>query len=344
MPAIAKRIDQSGTPAPVSVCDSQTQCELIEFSSNSSLCYSDRPFRAEERETVTILFGGLTWKHERLIEGLLQGAGYRCKALPETDRSAHELGKEFCASGLCNPVYFTVGNLIRYLRGLETAGLTRAEIVEQYIYFTAACGGPCRFGMYEAEFRIALRAAGYSGFRVLSFSQDHGVFASTGHSGLRFSADFGWNALHAFVLGDLLNGIHHRVKPFEVQPGAAKRAVANAADVIVENFQSGRVFELESIAPGFLLPDKNSRWYRYPNSFGKFWSHLYGDALKQVLPTASMELRSVEVDWLRVKPVVKVIGEFWAQMTESDGNFRILGDHAKAAIDDQVKTGHRERA
>jgi len=30
------------------------------------------------------------------------------------------------------------------------------------------------------------------------------------------------------------------------------------------------------------------------------------------------------VDWLRVKPVVKVIGEFWAQMTESDGNFRML--------------------
>jgi predicted nucleotide-binding protein (sugar kinase/HSP70/actin superfamily) len=30
------------------------------------------------------------------------------------------------------------------------------------------------------------------------------------------------------------------------------------------------------------------------------------------------------VDWLRVKPVVKVVGEFWAQMTESDGNFQML--------------------
>ena len=27
----------------------------------------ERPFRAEERGRVTILFGGLTWKHEKLI-------------------------------------------------------------------------------------------------------------------------------------------------------------------------------------------------------------------------------------------------------------------------------------
>jgi predicted nucleotide-binding protein (sugar kinase/HSP70/actin superfamily) len=59
------------------------------------------------------------------------------------------------------------------------------------VYFTAACGGQCRFDMYEAEFRTALAAAGFDGFRVLSFSQDHGILASTGHSGLQYSAGFG---------------------------------------------------------------------------------------------------------------------------------------------------------
>lgn len=83
------------------------------------LCPREAPFLAEERDDVTILFGGLTWKHERLIEALLAGAGYRSQALPETDRAAHELGKEFCASGLCNPDYFTTGNLIRFLHQLE---------------------------------------------------------------------------------------------------------------------------------------------------------------------------------------------------------------------------------
>jgi predicted nucleotide-binding protein (sugar kinase/HSP70/actin superfamily) len=178
--------------------------------------------------------------------------------------------------------------------------------------------------MYESEFRMALSAAGFDDFRVLSFSQDHGIYASTGHSGLQFSADFGWNALHTFVLGDLLNGVQHRLKPFEIHAGATDRAVARAADAIAEHFQSSSGFELQDILPAFLLPDRKSRWYRFPNSLGKLWSHLYGNALTTVLPAAASELKRVEVDWLRVRPVVKVIGEFWAQMTESDGNFRML--------------------
>ncbi len=291
---------------------------------DSCLYSQELPFLAEERADVTILFGGLTWKHERLIEGLLAGAGYRCQALPETDRAAHELGKEFCASGLCNPVYFTAGNLIRFLRQLETTGLNRAEIVRRYVYFTAACGGPCRFSMYENEFRIALRAAGYNGFRILSFSQDHGLKASTGHTGLEFTVHFAMNALHAFILGDLLNAVQRRLQPYEMQAGSTMRAVARAADSIAEHFRTHRGFELADVVPSHLRPRKESPWYWVPNNLKKVWSHLYGDAMTAVVPSAAKEFEKVEVDWLQVKPVVKVIGEFWAQMTESDGNFQML--------------------
>jgi predicted nucleotide-binding protein (sugar kinase/HSP70/actin superfamily) len=282
------------------------------------------PFTAEERTSVTILFGGLTWKHERLIEGLLRGAGYRCQRLPETDRAAHAIGAEFCASGLCNPVYFTVGNLIRFLQQKERAGLTRSQIVSQYIYFTAASGGPCRFGLYENEFRTALNAAGFVNFRVLSFSQDQGIHATTGHTGLQFSVDFGLNALHAFILGDLLNAAQHQLRPFAVQPDAADRAIAAMADTIADHFEHHRAFEFADALPAFLLPPRTSLWYRLPNTCTKIWSHLYGKNLTEVLPAAAQQMLTVEVDWLRVKPVVKVIGEFWAQMTESDGNFRML--------------------
>jgi predicted nucleotide-binding protein (sugar kinase/HSP70/actin superfamily) len=282
------------------------------------------PFTAEERGSVTILFGGLTWKHERLIEGLLAGAGYLCQSLPETDRAAHELAQEYCGSGLCNPVYFTVGNLLRYLRHLQDSGLSAAEIVKKYVYFTAACGGPCRFGMYESEFRAALNAAGFKGFRVLSFSQDHGIHASTGHSGMDFSVDFGMNALHAFVLGDLLNAAQRRLQPYEVQGGATTRAISRMTDGIAEHFKTYRGFELSAVLPRALCPAQESPAYYIPNRTLRILTHLYGNALTNILPRVSRELHEVEVDWLRVKPVVKVIGEFWAQMTESDGNFRML--------------------
>ncbi len=310
----------NGVSAPHQIPDERYSCDNL----RAPLIPHEAAFSAAERATVTILFGGLTWKHERLIEGLLAGAGYLCQKLPETDRAAHELGKEFCASGLCNPVYFTVGNLIRFLEEKHKAGLPREEIVCRFVYFTAACGGPCRFGMYESEFRVALNAAGYVGFRVLSFSQDHGIRASTGHSGLQFSVDFGMNALHSFILGDLLNSTQHRLRPYEVRAGATDQAIARMTEMIAQHFAAHSAFELRGHVPAFLLPRDTSRAYRIPNTLGKVWSHLYGHALTGVLPAAANELLTVEVDWLRVRPVVKVIGEFWAQMTESDGNFRML--------------------
>src|SRR5438045_6180979 len=42
----------------------------------------ERAFTAEERDQVTILFGGFTWKHEDLIRAVFQGCGYRCEKLP----------------------------------------------------------------------------------------------------------------------------------------------------------------------------------------------------------------------------------------------------------------------
>ena len=36
------------------------------------------------------------------------------------------------------------------------------------------------------------------------------------------------------------------------------------------------------------------------------------------------QMNTIEVDRLRVKPVVKIIGEFWAQITEGDGNFHMF--------------------
>ena len=42
----------------------------------------------------------------------------------------------------------------------------------------------------------------------------------------------------------------------------------------------------------------------------------------------------VEVDYTRVKPKVKITGEFWAQTTDSDGNFRMFEflEHENAEV------------
>ena len=55
----------------------------------------ERPFTAAERNNVTILFGGLTWKHEWLLRGVFESAGYKVELLPTPDVAGFQLGKEF---------------------------------------------------------------------------------------------------------------------------------------------------------------------------------------------------------------------------------------------------------
>ena len=67
------------------------------------------PFTTLQRDHTTILFGGLTWKHERLVHAALESLGYKCESVPVPNKKAFQLGKEYGNNGQCNPTYFTVG-------------------------------------------------------------------------------------------------------------------------------------------------------------------------------------------------------------------------------------------
>src|SRR5262245_50402269 len=78
--------------------------------------YKPRPFTREERETVTILFGGLHWRAERVIQATMENLGYRMQALPTATREDLLTGREIADIGQCCPTSFTTGNLANYLR------------------------------------------------------------------------------------------------------------------------------------------------------------------------------------------------------------------------------------
>ena len=286
----------------------------------------ERPFTAAERDRVTILFGGLTWKHEALIRAVFEGSGYRCDVIPVPDEAAYQIGREHGNVGQCNPTYFTVGSLIQYLRRLELGGLSRQDINDRYVFFTAGTCGPCRFGMYEAEYRLALRNAGFDGFRVLLFQQDDGVKAQTGEPGLKFSVDFGMGAWNAFNLGDVVHQLQHQIRPYEVHDGETDAVCRQVIDGFAGIIRSRPQFELLPALPRRLRPffERRKRLHDTLNTLGKIREHLYGTALREVLAAARVEIDAIEIDRLRVKPIVKITGEFWAQTTEGAGNFRIF--------------------
>lgn len=287
---------------------------------------AERPFSADERKRVTILFGGLTWKHEELIRAVFLGSGYRCERLPEPDVSAFQLGKEYGNNGQCSPTYFTVGNLVKYLRSLEASGMARKDILDNYVFFTAGSCGPCRFGMYEAEYRFALKNSGFDGFRVLLCKDSDGLKAASGGPGLKFTVDFGMGMLNALHLGDVMNELIYQIRPFEMREGEADRALAAAMEKLTTTLRDRPPFEIMQHAPawtkGYL--EKRKKLRNTLNTLGKIREHLYGDIYRETLRECAGILDSVEVDRLRVKPVVKITGEFWAQTTEGDGNFRMF--------------------
>lgn len=237
----------------------------------------------------TILLGGLSRTHDLIAAAGLRGLGYRVEALDVPDQNAFRLGKEFCNRGECNPAYFTIGNLLKYLLSLrDEKGLSPAEIIDQYAFLTAGACGPCRFGLYPTEFRRALRQAGFEGFRVLLFQQQGGPDQNIGgDTGFRFDAAVFSTLVRMVAAGDVVNMMVHRTRPYECEPGASDMAVAECQRILIRAFE-GR------------------------------------SSIVRALVSCRRAFANVKTTRRRAKPKVALVGEFWAISTEGDGNYRIM--------------------
>lgn len=283
----------------------------------------ERPFTRAERERVTILFGGLTTRHEQLVAAALQGLGYNVAVVPTPTKHDFQAGKEYGNNGQCNPTYFTVGALVNYLKDLhDRGGLSRDQILNDFVFITAGACGPCRFGMYEAEYRLALENSGFAGFRVLLFQQSGGLNQAEVEAGIDFNLDFFLSLLNGIFMADLLNAIAYQIRPYEVIPGKTDEVLERCVAVCQERLRAKSYDEIHGGALSALLhrvtPLGNEEVAKF---LDQLKSRFYVEALEQC---ARLLQEEVEVDYTRAAPIVKVTGEFWAQTTEGDGNFRMF--------------------
>lgn len=248
----------------------------------------DPTMRKTERQNVTLLISGLTAAQDFLAEGALAGQGYNVVNFGTPDNAGLQIGKEFGNRGQCNPTYFTVGNLVKYLIALrDEKGMTSEEVIKNYVFLTAGACGPCRFGMYVTEYRKALRDAGFDGFRVMLFQQTGGLSQATGDDvGLEMNPAFFVALVKAVVCGDVLNALAYRIRPYEVVPGATNKAMEDAKRVLYK-----------------ALYDKTN--------------------ILTALYKSRAFFAGVEVDRLRIRAKTSIIGEFWAMTTEGDGNYAL---------------------
>jgi predicted nucleotide-binding protein (sugar kinase/HSP70/actin superfamily) len=159
--------------------------------------------------------------------------------------------------------------------------------------------------MYVTEYRKALRDAGFDGFRVMLFEPNGGMHQATGQEiGLKMDKDFFLTLAKAIFVGDALNAITYRIRPYEMEKGATDKAVAECRELIM----------------GALHARKG---------------------LLKVLRKCRKILQAVKVDKTLVKPKVSIIGEFWAMTTEGDGNYRLQRflEEEGAEVDIQLIAG-----
>jgi len=247
--------------------------------------------------------------------------GYKCEALPVPNKKAFQLGKEYGNNGQCNPTYFTVGNLVEYVQSLEEKGLSKQEIIDRYVFITAGACGPCRFGMYEAEYRLALRNSGFEGFRVLLFQQSGGLNQAKAEAGLEMNLDFFLGILNAMNIGDIINDVAYQIRPYEVNPGETDRVLDECMDLLQEVMRNKQPWTLEGKLASLLGKTGFAGTAEY---VGKFLNQLYGDDYTAALNAVRERFNAIPVDRTRVEPLVKVTGEFWAQTTQGDGNFNMF--------------------
>ncbi|HET6367266.1 MAG TPA: hypothetical protein VFG27_08575, partial [Pseudomonadales bacterium] len=56
--------------------------------------YTPKPFTRAERDSVTILFGGLHWRVERILQAVLESGGHKAEVLPVATKEDLLTGRE----------------------------------------------------------------------------------------------------------------------------------------------------------------------------------------------------------------------------------------------------------
>jgi predicted nucleotide-binding protein (sugar kinase/HSP70/actin superfamily) len=263
--------------------------------------YKPRPFTREERDQVTILFGGLHWRAERLIQGAMENLGYRTQVLPTASRADLLTGREVADIGQCCPTSFTTGNLANFLRD-EAKRVGADEVAQRYVYVTAGSCGACRFGQYHQSYELALRNVGLQSFRMFLLDQGSPDQGAQEGGGLELNIPFTIGAVWAIVLSDVVQDLEYQIRPYEVNAGETVRVSRECIEHLYEVFRR--------------RPWRGAGW-------GSALWHVATPYFARAMREVRRRFAAIEVDRLRVKPLVKITGEFYLQTVEGEPNYNI---------------------
>ena len=258
-------------------------------------------FSLKER---TCLIPEMNRMGSHLLAANFRSFGIRAKVL-ETFKGmdlgmAHTSGKE------CFPCQVTMGDILYFMKQ-ESARLGSEFDSDAYVYFMPEADGPCRFGMYNKYQRIVLDSfPGFSGLRIGALTTADG-YSLSGIIEEERVTDLRKSSYVALVLGDILDRLLWRVRPYEKETGLA--------DLVIEKCLTF----MEDV-------------------FERFGQGLQFDQIFARLEAVIKEVKAVMDPGIPPKPLIGMVGEIYLRTHEEANQdvIRMLEKHGAEVVNASI--------
>ena len=180
-----------------------------------------------------------------LLAGVFQGFGIDAAVMPTFQNLKQ--GKELTSGKECFPCQVTLSDLFNYLDA-EKKRLGSSFDPEQYVYFMPEATGPCRFGMYNKFQRIVLDSIPeYKDVKIGSLTTENS-YSLEGMVDPSQTRRFRKKAYLSVVVGDILDRLLWRIRPYESRKGTADAFIQSALEDLCGFFvETGPQIHLDAL-------------------------------------------------------------------------------------------------
>ena len=181
-----------------------------------------------ERKTHTVYVPQMAPIHFRMLEPVLRRSGINAEVLEHASAADIECGLRHVHNDACYPAIMVIGQLInKFVEGEADPDNSTVAISQT--------GGMCRATNYVGLLRKGLKDAGYPQVPVLAVSAQ----GLENNPGFKISAGLVHRGIQGLVLGDLLQNVLLRVRPYERDEGSAMQLYRRWDAITREFFSNG---------------------------------------------------------------------------------------------------------
>ena len=186
----------------------------------------------------TVLVPNTSHAFCRLLSAVFCTQGIRAVPLAVGREDAIRMGKRYVHNDICFPAQIVVGEVLAALESGQYDLDHTAVAMAKYI-------GDCRLTHYSALLRKALDDAGFAKVPILTNDDKD---AHDLHPGFRLNLLSSVRIAFGLPMIDALEELLRKIRPYELERGAADRAFDKAMDALVDGMEHGGV---KGAAEGF---------------------------------------------------------------------------------------------